>query len=319
MLKIGSQINEVRVDGDLDALHRDLDAFAAFGLEAAEIPAHGLDAIRNGQLHRPTTLAVRRILDGYLFAYSVHAPNPLNLMDRERFERHVGVFRATLEFAAEIGAATVVYHPGRYLAEEAFATSPGAPRMSEEEKHRLLEREAATLQELADEWPQIVIAMENARPYRGHSPYCYAEKPAELKTQVRRIARDNVRVTLDIGHLQMAARFYGLDPVAEAGHLSGLIAHCHAHDNFGDPVYASEKQQTHQLPFGRGDSHLPVGWGGIDFAGIFTTFLDDFHGLLITELRSRYFSHTRESAQSLAAIVSHVKRGSRERLKATGG
>ncbi|AMV73720.1 TIM barrel protein [Desulfuromonas carbonis] len=312
MLKIGSQINEVRVDGDLDALRRDLEAFADFGLEAVEIPVHGLDAIRNGKLHRPTLLAARQLVEAFPFAYSVHAPNPLNLMTRERFDLHVAVFRATLEFATEIGAQAVVYHPGRYLSEEAFAVSPGSPQVAEDEKRRLLEREAATLQNLAAEFPELCIAMENARPYRGHSPYCYAEKPVELKAQVRRIARENVRVALDTGHLQMAARFYDLDPAAEAGHLSGLIAHCHVHDNFGDPVYASEKLQTHQLPFGRGDSHMPVGWGGIDFAGILASLLPDYAGLLITELRSRYFRHTRESVQNLAAIVARLRQETEE-------
>ena len=302
MLKIGSQINEVRVDGDLDALRRDLDAFAEFGLEAVEIPVHGLDAIKNGRLDRRVVLEARRILEDYPFAYSVHAPNPLNLMDTAQPGLHTAVLDASLQFCLEIGAGLLVYHPGRFLAEEAFASS-GPLELSETTRKRLLEQEAAILQNLAGQYPDVTIGMENARPYRHHSPYCYAEKPAELKSQVRRIARDNVRVALDTGHLQMAARFYGLDPVAEAGHLSGLIAHCHVHDNFGGAVYASEKQQTHQLPFGRGDAHMPVGWGEIDFSAILGTFLTDYQGLLICELRSRYFRHTGEAVRNLEAIV----------------
>ena len=53
MLNIGSNINEVRVDGSLKALQRDLSAFAGFGLTAAEISIHGLDAVRNGDLDTP--------------------------------------------------------------------------------------------------------------------------------------------------------------------------------------------------------------------------------------------------------------------------
>jgi hypothetical protein len=45
---IGSQINEVRTDGDLEALRRDLAWFEQTKLHAAEIPPHGLDLIRNG-------------------------------------------------------------------------------------------------------------------------------------------------------------------------------------------------------------------------------------------------------------------------------
>ena len=48
MLNIGSNINEVRVDGSLKALQHDLAAFLGFGLTAAEISIHGLDAVKNG-------------------------------------------------------------------------------------------------------------------------------------------------------------------------------------------------------------------------------------------------------------------------------
>ena len=52
MLNIGSNINEARVDGSLKALHHDLAAFFGFGLTAAEISIHGLDAVKNGGLDR---------------------------------------------------------------------------------------------------------------------------------------------------------------------------------------------------------------------------------------------------------------------------
>ncbi|MDT8421968.1 MAG: sugar phosphate isomerase/epimerase [Desulfuromonadales bacterium] len=305
MLKIGSNISEVRIDGNLKSLRLDLDAFLACGLTAAEIPVHGVDAIKNGRLDRKQALEVRRILEDYPFSYSVHAPNPLNLMDRDNLDMHIAVLDASLQFCLEIGSTLLVYHPGRYLAEEEFAVK-GPIMLSDTQKKRLLEQEAAILQNYAGQYQLVTIALENARPYRFHSPYCYAEIPAELKKQVRRIARDNVRVTLDFGHLWMAAKFYGFDPLTEITALARLIAHCHVHDNFGASVFASEKQQTHQIPFGRGDSHMPVGWGDIPFPELFLPFLEQFEGLLIAELRGRYFAHTRESATTLATMVSSL-------------
>ena len=50
MLKIGSKIDEIRIDGSLSALRKDLEQYVAIGLEAAEIPVHGLDVIKNGIL-----------------------------------------------------------------------------------------------------------------------------------------------------------------------------------------------------------------------------------------------------------------------------
>jgi sugar phosphate isomerase/epimerase len=82
------------------------------------------------------------------------------------------------------------------------------------------------------------------------------------------------------------------------------------HDNFGNPVYHTEKLQTHQIPFGKGDSHMPVGWGAIPFRDIFAEFIDNYDGMLICELRSRYFEQTRESANALVTILDGLGAGS---------
>ena len=302
MLSIGSNINEVRVDGSLNSLRNDLSAFLSFGLTAAEITVHGLDVVRNGRLDRKRTGEIKKILADFPFSYSVHAPNPLNLMDRTYTSLHKEVLWSSLAFAAEIEAEVLVYHPGRYLVEEEFALH-GPLSLEQDEQLRLVEEEATVIREAADAFPGVVIAMENARPYLHHSPYCYAERPRELKAQVERIHRKNVRITLDFGHLHMASRFYGLDPLDEVRSIAPLIAHCHVHDNFGNPVYHTEKQQTHQIPFGKGDSHMPVGWGAIPFGPIFAEFIASYDGLLICELRGRYFEQTRESAENLAAVL----------------
>jgi len=302
MLSIGSNINEVRIDGDLKALRRDMTAFQKFGLSAAEITVHGLDAIRNGRIDRRRTAETKDILNDFPFRYSVHAPNPLNLMDKNNAGLHRDVLMASLEFSAEIGAEVMVYHPGRFLVEEEFGVR-GPITLESAEEERLLELEATILQEDADKFPTVVIAMENARPYLHHSPYCYAELPSKLMAQVNRINRDNVRINLDFGHLHMASKYYALNEVAEVRAIAPLIAHCHVHDNFGNPVYHTEKQQTHQIPFGKGDSHMPVGWGDIPFREILAEFIDSYHGMLICELRGRYFDQTQESADSLGYIL----------------
>ena len=167
----------------------------------------------------------------------------------------------------------------------------------------MLALEAETLRLAADAFPEVTIAMENARPYLHHSPYCYAELPSNLAAQILTINRPNVRMTLDFGHLHLAAGFYDLDEREEVRLLAPLIAHCHVHDNYGRSIYYWEKNQAHQIPFGRGDSHMPVGWGNIAFADLLNEFIEDFNGLLICELRSRYFEHTREAASNLRALL----------------
>jgi len=302
MLKIGSNISEVRIDGKLEHLRRDLDAFQQFGLTAAEIGVHGTDVIRNGKLDSGRLFAIQKILNQYPFAYSVHAPNPLNLMDEDEFDLHVEVMRSSLEFTQAIGAEIMVYHPGRFQAEESFGPL-GKIEHTEDRCQKLLDLEAEVLLKFASEFPGQTIAMENARPYRYHSPYCYAETISALQEQVDRINRINVAINLDFGHLHMASKFYGFDEIGAVKQIAHLIRHCHVHDNFGGSVYHTDKQQTHQIPLGKGDSHMPVGWGDIDFSSLFSCFLDRYQGLLITELRGRYFDATGESATNLLRIT----------------
>ena len=306
MVKIGSKIDEVRIDGRLDRLRSDLDHFRDLGMGAVEIPVHGLDAIVHGRLNRARVASIRNILHDYEFAYSVHSPNPLNLMDRDYGALHYQVFRASLEFASEIGSTILVYHAGRYVPEETFSI-PGYMELTDANRASLLDREASAIRDLADEFPDVFICIENARPYLYHSPYCYAENPRELLEQVACIARPNVLVNLDTGHLYMAAKHYGFDPVEAAADLRDVIAHSHVHDNFGLSIHHSEKQQTHLVPFGRGDAHMPVGWGEIPIGAILETFVDTYEGLMITELRSRYFEHTRESIDNLKAILRNLE------------
>lgn len=306
MVKIGSKIDEVRVDGNLEIVQKDLDHFVSIGLEAAEIPVHGLDVIKDGRIDPRRLREARGILSDYDLVYSVHSPNPLNLMDRQHPELHVAVLRSSLEFADEIGAQAVVYHAGRYVAEELFPLN-GSKLLTEIHARRLLDVEVRQLRSIAQEFPHLLICIENARPYLAHSPYCYGESLESLGEIVREIDCRNVGVNLDVGHLFMASEFYGFDPVAAVRGVRNLIFHTHVHDNFGGACHAHEKQQTHQIPFGRGDAHMPVGWGAIPFAQILQEYLETYAGLLMMELRSRYFQYTGESHFNLRQIVSALE------------
>jgi sugar phosphate isomerase/epimerase len=302
MLKIGAKIDEVRIDGNLSSFRGDLEHYAKIGIQAVELPVHGLDAIKKGSLDQSRLGAVKEIISDFNFIYSVHSPNPLNLMADADLPLHLSVFKASLEFTLAVGAKVLVYHPGRYLPEETFPIYSKRD-LSEDKKRELLLREAEIIRKLSDECPQVIICMENARPYLFHSPYCYAERIESLKEQVVRINKSNVKINLDFGHLYMSSKFYGFNPVKAVREIKDLIAHTHVHDNYGDAVYSHEKQQTHQIPFGRGDSHMPVGWGEIPFGEILSTFIDSYQGLWMMELRNRYFEHITDSKNNLLKIL----------------
>ncbi|HSL62599.1 MAG TPA: sugar phosphate isomerase/epimerase [Desulfotignum sp.] len=302
MTIIGASIDPVRIDGSLDQLNQDLQAYEKIGIKAVELPVHGLDAILNGTLNPARTRQVISLVSDFDFCYSIHSPNPVNLMDKRDPALHKAVLLASLEFARQIRATVVVVHSGRFIPEEDFAVTR-ARSLTASEQMRMLDKEAQYLQEIADQYPDILIALENARPYLSQSPYTYAERLEPLREQILRVDRDNVKINLDVGHLFMASRFYQFDPVAAVKTIQDLVVHAHVHDNFGGTVHHWEKQQTHQLPFGRGDSHMPVGFGRIPIQAILEILLPDFDGLLIMELRSRYFFDTKTSLDSLSALV----------------
>lgn len=302
MKLIGSKIDEVRIDGCLERFRSDLDHMRDIGLDAVELPVHGLDIILNGSLNVRRMEAVQAVLRDYQFLYSIHAPNPLNLMDRDNPRLHAEVLTATMEAARRIGAKAVVCHGGRFIPEEEFSVF-GRRSLSGKEKARLLDQEQRLLQAAADEYPDVTVVIENARPYLSQSPYTYAETIDGLREQVCAVDRENVRINLDFGHLYMASEFYGF-PIPEAVEsIRDLVAHTHIHDNFGRAVHHYEKQQTHQLPFGRGDAHMPVGWGTLPVKAILDILRPVYSGLLMMELRSRYFDYIAESRQNLLSLT----------------
>lgn len=302
MYRIGCKIDEVRIDGDLKALQRDLQYFSNLGIEAVEIPVHGVDAIKAGLPDERRFREVQEILKDFDFLYSVHSPNPLNLMDQFHPEMHYSVFKASLEFTLSIRSNILVYHAGRFVPEETFPVRNGTP-MKKKLAHRLMAIEREHLLRLSEEYPQVTICVENARPYLHHSPYCYGERMDLLQDQVAQIDRPNVKINLDIGHLHMAALFYRYDPVEAVRAIAPLIGHTHIHDNYGGAIYHHERIQTHQIPFGRGDSHMPIGWGKAPIAEMLKTYISNYSGMLMMELRSRYFHHTRESMENLKTLL----------------
>jgi sugar phosphate isomerase/epimerase len=302
MQELGAKIDETMIDRSLPRLKSGLDVLRGNAFRAVELPVHGLDAIRNGRLDYARVMHVRELLADYDFLYSVHSPDPLNLMATDEGDLHVAVLRASIEFALLINASILVYNPGRYVSEELFMLYEKHSRSSGEKK-KLLEREALLLQRIADEYPEITICMENSRPYLFHSPYCYAERLAPLADQVERINRRNIKINLDFGHLYLSSKHYGFDAVTAVEEVRQHIGHTHIHDNFGKVIYHHEKQQTRLVPFGKGDSHMPVGWGEIPFEEILSTFIDGYEGMFMMELRGRYFDSVLESRDNLRAIL----------------
>ncbi|MCB9496701.1 MAG: sugar phosphate isomerase/epimerase [Fibrobacteria bacterium] len=288
MLTLSTNIHDARLDGSLAKLPGDLSCAVELGLGAVEVGVHGLDVIRCGRLDLRRTREFRNLLDDHGLRLSVHAPDTLDLQARRELDLHRSVLHACLEFCALTRGEVLVVHPGRWVAETDFGVLPPA-LPGEQERLERLEEEVRLLREAADAFPEVRIALENARPYLPYSPYCAVEFPDRLLDLVLRVDRVNVGICLDTGHLHMTSRLHGYVESDAARLLAEHVIHLHVHDNFGRTGNWTEKTQTHQVPFGRGDMHMPPGLGDIDFEAVLGPVLrDGFDGMAVCELRGRY-------------------------------
>jgi len=258
-VKIGINSDAGRLDGNLTLLEEDLGRFQTVGFTHVELSVHGVGAMVNGALLPERVKEVCRILAGFDLHYTVHAPNPLNLMNQTDPATEKRLLASSIEFAGAVGAEILVCHSGRYRPEEHF----GLPRppLSLRDEERLWAAEVRALQELSPVAAAcgVRLCLENARPYLDGSPYCYAEHLDELLRMVRQAVRE----------------------------IRPCVRHIHLHDNFGKACASYEKKQYELVATGRGDLHLPPGWGEIPMREMFEL-LDDYSGVVLLELRPRY-------------------------------
>ncbi|HLW46616.1 MAG TPA: sugar phosphate isomerase/epimerase [bacterium] len=263
-----------------DGRGRELLLARRLGYDAVEISMDGTELIFGGRLH-PGRL--RESLDAFArhpFSYSVHSPSSLDLRDRRNRDAQMDLARASLRFSREVGARVLVIH---------F-----------EQQSRDREDEAAftdAIRRLSDEAGDVLLGIENIE----------VERVDPVVERVREIDRPNVVMTLDVGHAMLAAAQFGFDLLEAVRAARPLVRHVHVNDNFGryDPLrlenFTLYRTQTpaDTVPLGKGDLHLPVGWGGIPLEQVCAV-LQGYRGTLIHEYRYQLFPASLEADYAAA-------------------
>ncbi|MBZ4653828.1 MAG: endonuclease [Peptococcaceae bacterium] len=305
MLVTGIAINADagRLDGQAENLVRELDYFLKLGFTQVEIAPHGAGVIFNGALHQARMAEFSSILARYPFKYLVHGPNPLNLMNLEDLELEKNMFQASLEFTAAIGANVMVYHAGRYLPEEEFLL-PRNKKITPLEKKKMWDTERDLLWEMGEKAYRlgVTIGVENARPYMDASPYCYGEDLKALAAMIHEVDHPCVGITLDVGHAHLSASYYSFDLLSGIEVIAPYVKHIHLHDNFGKSGSSYERKQYEAAATGRGDMHMPIGWGSIPAREIFQR-LPDYQGAVTLEMRPRYRAYYAEALANARALL----------------
>lgn len=211
-MKIGAST----LAGLKDKLEDSLEFIESLGLEYAEF------------LHQhPNEYVYSDIFQSYNLKYSIHAPfmdvNIASLQERSR-RNSIDQIKTSIDLANEIGAETVVVHPG-------LITFLG--RNFKEEVYSLARQSIVEIGDYGREMG-VLVTVENM-PNFETMIYQDMVELDEFLTSI------DMGMTLDIGHANHVG--YSADEM-----YFDSIKHIHAHDNFGD-------DDSH-LPLGEGSIDL---------------------------------------------------------------
>jgi len=324
---IGLNVDSGWLEGEISRLEVSLSRLVELGYDAAEIPPHGLDVIRHGELDEEQMDHIKAITRRFPLRYTVHGPDKLNVAHHPNLPLQHAIFQACLQFCAELEADTFVYHSGQIALE---GPALGLEELPDEVTlQSYWEQETEALTELAAHAARlgVTIAVENRDPHlwevatliRNHHPVTdlptyHAGMRLDLLTQqIAAIGAPNLGLTLDVGHAYLAASFCqnGQEEKGQKDFLSSVaiaapyVRHIHWHDNYGHLDWTSEDQKF-RLPNGEGDLHMPPGWGTIPLREV-ARLLKDYSGWLTLEIRPRYQAHY---AQALATTQTILREAS---------
>jgi sugar phosphate isomerase/epimerase len=311
--------------GSLGQLVDDLVFFQRCGFDGVELSAPGLDVVINGKLWPAQVDRVRAITERFDFVYSVHAHDQMNfcfpskeLRGESGWAMEHDVFVASLDFCAAIGAGVMVTHSGLIALNEVAAGL--APLPNDEALQEAREREVAALRELVPLAAErgVVVAMENRDPHpweiatlrRAGVPksqllkYHAGLSIPRLVQQVEAVNHPYLGLTLDFGHLFLAAHQCGCDYLEAIRQAAPYVRHLHASDN-GGRLGGPFDSLNHCIAHGEGDLHLPPGWGSIPHVEALQQ-LPEYEGLYVLEIRPRFTEHFAEALETTRRILAQA-------------
>lgn len=331
-MTIGINADSSTIGGNLQVLEKLLERFCEAGFSAVEIPVHGVGCILGGKLRNEQTEKVRRILERYPFAYTVHGPDPVNLADAMDPETHAEALCSTIDFAAAIGSTVVVYH-GSYRAEgsnhficltqpprsvpvgerretktDGYSASPTArsnrspspespqPQGTFQEGVAAWEDELERLERIGSYAGRqgVTLAVENI--FRQGDEETYRIDPRLLSEVVEAVGSPHVGICFDFGHGYLSSQEEGFSYRESVQAVLPHLVHVHIHDNLGVPVKESLKP-IDALVLGVGDLHLPPGWGKVPYREVLGEVLSSYRGVLMLEIHPQFADSYEEAIQ----------------------
>lgn len=257
---VGANLSDV--DGHLDTVASQLDELVALEADCAELYASGLGVVVAGRVLADRVATLRRICAARPLAYSLHAPIPINPMDREYPRLHHRALEVSAALAAELGAEIVVIHAGR--------TTP-ALWAAEAEALLAFERDELRGYAAMARAAGVTVAVENISPnpavIAGRET-SYSLDASALARQLAELDTPNIIGCLDISHANQGAGLQGHDLIDGCAAMGPVTRHLHVSDTTGVPAPDWGLGPDDLNYFGVGDMHAPLGTAGIDYGAV---------------------------------------------------
>jgi len=338
---IGIGLNGPGNRNQLRRLEHSLAYYQEIGFRLVEIDPTPFGLVMNGELRRPQLEDFLSVLNGFDLRYNVHGLMRLNLAYDPRHEMCRRIMLCQIEICRAMGASRLVYHSG-LQALDAVRYGVRRSLLTEEELASGARREVEAFKDLAPVAADagVIIGMENGDPHQweydviaqfGHPRSELSRHQARLNVapivrQLEAINHPNVGLTLDIGHLYIAAHDLGFDYLEAISEAAPWVKHLHVSDNFGRLDQGFDLEQD-RWAFGEADVHLLPGWGSIPYDEAFAR-LPNYEGDLILEIKPGFRDYLGEGLETMQDILSRVpvtcmkppsQTGERSPLRRAGG
>lgn len=278
-------------NGEFASLEQELRVLAEAGVETVELGLTSLDLIAGGRIIEGRAERLLALTKQFDFRYTVHGLVSSNFMDPITCGYQLEAAKALVEVCNRIGSGILVQHGGNLRAEQ-LAERADADR-----------RERDALSELAEfARPHGVrIAFENIFTTE---PGQYRQTPSEIARTVKTIGHPNLVALIDFSHAYIESTYRGLDFRAELRAMAEVAGHLHVHDSFGRPQAFYEPYHLQEgTALGIGDLHMPLGWGDIDWDGIFSELAFLPGTVMMMEIGRRYHAEQPACLRRAHALI----------------
>lgn len=244
--------------------------------------------IIGGVIQKKVVRYIKEILQKHELQYTAHGCYGLDLRNLKEHQIQRSVLFSSITVCKMLDIGLLNLH---YNEESRFA--------DQEQMFLKIHLEAA---DYAAE-QEIILAMENVE----------VEHTDKTLLFLKQANHPNLRMTLDLGHLYLSARYFGYDYIKTVTACAPWLGHLHINDNTGvfenlrleNYLLYNTMSMGYRFAFGRGDIHVPPFWGKVPLKAALSIIKHSgYQGIWLCEYYSQFFHpYNREIQEYLREVI----------------